>query len=194
MEKLAEPKRLSQIQQVLKGSVIALIQAAPQNETNRALVLAAVKKPVPPEADTYEKIKDWIETNFKPSSVVVDEADAITATIIHTDIETGNCRYSRSRRGSSQESISNARMLQIIEEARLEQEGFDELANRVFEELREDARENDWPDMDPEGRDDTYEHCDGEPEDHACAVADTASVRLRLRAWLNLNARGEFER
>src|SRR6185369_10453005 len=98
MEKLAEPKRLSQIQQVLKGSVIALIQAAPQNETNRALVLAAVKKPVPPEADT------------------------ITATIIHTDIETGNCRYSRSRRGSSQESISNARMLQIIEEARLEQE------------------------------------------------------------------------
>jgi len=193
MEKLAEPKRLSQIHQVLKGSVIALIQAAPQNETNRALVLATVKKPVPPEADTYEKIKDWIETNFTPNRVLEGEAAAIMATVIHTDIETGNCRYSRSRRGSSQESLSNARMFEIIEEARLEQEGFDELANRVFEELRENAREGDWPDMAPEGSDDTYDHSDGETEDHAVTVGDPAGLRMRLRMWLNLNARGEFE-
>lgn len=62
-----EPKnRKYHIESVLGSTIIELARLAPMNPTLRSHLTAIFRTPPPPEADTYEKLKDWMEFEFEP--------------------------------------------------------------------------------------------------------------------------------
>lgn len=57
------PQPISKITDFFTGDTLRLIQAAPKNESVKGFMLSKLKVMPPAEADTYEKLKDWIEWN-----------------------------------------------------------------------------------------------------------------------------------
>ena len=61
----AKPFRKCSINDLLPSSVVALVKANPHNETIRKLLLAHLKQEPPVDANTFPKIRDWVEFNFE---------------------------------------------------------------------------------------------------------------------------------
>jgi len=62
-----EPKtRKYNISNYLNPTIIEFMQVAPLNPTLRAHLTAIFKCPPPPEADTFDKLRDWCEYEFEP--------------------------------------------------------------------------------------------------------------------------------
>lgn len=66
-EKL-KPVKLCSINQLFSGTKLALVKAAPTNETVRGLILAATGQMPPDNLDSYEALAEWLEWNCEPRS------------------------------------------------------------------------------------------------------------------------------
>ncbi len=129
VEVKSPPKKKCSIKDVLPASVIPLVQAAPNNDTIRALLLAHLKVMVPKEEDTFEKVQNWIEFNVeksaKPKSAIdtmfdrqIREAEEREARMVQVHVtaserEHGRCEYHHNLRGTGEMPIDRA----VIEQA-----------------------------------------------------------------------------
>ena len=101
----AAPARLCAIADVLTPQTLRMIGACPTNEVARTLVLAAVRKPIPDEAKTFEQIKDWIETNVSPVAKV-ESVKGIQVAVRTWERVSGHCSYTEERTGESDYTLT----------------------------------------------------------------------------------------
>ena len=89
-------------------SFIELLRLVPANPFVRALILKLTGKMPGPECETFEQVKEWVETNcekrVRPSSSrstrVVD--DGIAISVEFSETEYGRANYSVPRSGSDE--------------------------------------------------------------------------------------------
>lgn len=67
------PQPISKITDFFTGDTLRLIQAAPKNESVKGFMLSKLMVMPPAEADTYEKLKEWIEWNVSSKNPVSGE-------------------------------------------------------------------------------------------------------------------------
>lgn len=144
-EAVAAPVKKCRITDVLPESVRQLLATAPQNETIRAVILAHLKVPIPPDKLTYEDIKSWIEETIDPATLFAKKPGQGGSSRPRVDIpirgsatEHGTCQYHVVVRGEGTFPIDNDRFMEIVEDA----DDFDHLMELIETEIRESA----WPD------------------------------------------------
>lgn len=176
------------IQQALPASVVQLLQAAPHNETVRAVVLAHIKVPIPSEHVTYESIKEWIETTIvkaAPKGVVranVPGAPAQPHRGIMFDItgredEVGSCSYSVKNSGSCSISIPMEEFVEMMADS-------DDLSD-LREKITDYIAEHWMDEISMEAVDDGYEHNNYERSGTENADWDYAcNVELKMRQYV----------
>lgn len=111
----SKPRRKCNIESLLLPDTIKMIKLAPKNSTFRAKVMSDLNEMPPSEADTYEKIKDWIEFNF-PRSVEIKPAakSNLSITANATYVETGSCTYTTRERASGVILLTEEEVTDII--------------------------------------------------------------------------------
>lgn len=115
----------------LTVNIINMLTSAPTNPNVRALVLARLKKPIPPEHVTFDAIQQWIETSFdKPARPV--EVDVVIPFTV-SDRVTGTCRFSANRGGRGRFPISMSRILELAEEC----DEMESLMDAIYSEMEE---------------------------------------------------------
>lgn len=57
-------------EEVFHANFIELVKLSPKNEMVRGNIMRVCKKEPPVEADTFDKIKDWMEHNFSLNSLL----------------------------------------------------------------------------------------------------------------------------
>jgi len=102
----AKPQRRCRMESTVGSVVFNLIKAAPKNETFRAKVMAAVGEMPPKDADTFEKIKDWVEFNFPKTKSEATSGPVFDVSVSFNDISEGRCRYRRSQQGHSRVKLT----------------------------------------------------------------------------------------
>lgn len=160
------PVRKSDFYRVIKAPLAALISKFPMNESIRAMVMAECGKLVPEEADTFEKIKDWIEFNVEKkqtSRTELGSGDGITLRMGVSQMQYGRCRYSCNASYSGNVTIGRRQLYHIIHDAVLD--GYSTLRDVTSKVIEEMA---DIPDMD-DASDYEYEH-------HDCSDLDSREV------------------
>lgn len=85
---------------------IELLKRVPNNPQCRARILATTGKHPPPEADTYDKLKEWVEKNLGPGPITLNlppppKPPAFSLALVFSDYENGRCNYSCKREGEA---------------------------------------------------------------------------------------------
>ena len=185
---------------MLPGSVIELIRSAPHNDTVRAVVLAHLKQPIPPEHVTYDAIKQWVEATIEApkakKSQLEDILDGIVARpntpavrntinipIRGSDTESGTAMYTVRRNGRAHYEISVRDFMTMVDAAGSLDEfcsAMDEFIAEDWEESVElnDNREYDYTNHEP----DSDEPHTGSEWDYDC------NIRALLRQLLAQHA------
>lgn len=131
------PKRKSNITTLVGGQLVSMLKSAPSNATFLAMLMAKVGEQPPADADTYEKIKDWVEFNFpKGTKAATTKATVVWSgrAVAHSH-ESGRCRFSRAMKGEFVFKISKSELDTIVGD-----EGhIDDIRARVFDLIREKA-------------------------------------------------------
>ncbi len=185
-------KKKCNVREVLPASVIPLVQAAPNNETIRNLLLAHLKVPVPVEEDTYAKIVKWIEFNVSPSprpKNAIDEmmerqrideerraATRVMVFVSASEREHGRCDYHRDIKGRGDMPIDRAQIVRDASEA----ENANDFFERIECTLGEAGPEN-YFNMEPTDRgNDLYdEHEVDDTTDSAISIQESGKQALR---------------
>ncbi len=133
--------------QILGQHLVDLLKLTPLNPTARAKVMAVMGQMPPTEADTWDKLQDWVKETHKLKAASTPAAPQkkpeFTIALQFRDVETGGCHYSVTRNGESNESVSLQDIARIIEEK--DCDGVDRLVSELVEYVKEDVE---TPDMD----------------------------------------------
>ena len=164
-EAVAAPVKKCRITDVLPQSVRQLLATAPQNETIRAVILAHLKVPIPPDKLTYDDIKSWIEETIDPATLFAKKPSQqggssrprVDIPIQGSATQNGTCRYRVVTRGEGTFAISNERFMEIVEDA----EDFDHLMELIETEIYY----NSWTDGVPLDSYDDYDYDHYEMDD-----------------------------
>jgi hypothetical protein len=140
--KPVEKVRTCEITDILPKTVIEMVKAAPTHETVRAHILAATKQPVPTDCDTHDKIKDWIEYNFKKPVPAVPAIE-LSARVRREHTQFGRCNFSRRLRGEAPYFMSAEEMKRVADESA----NLDEFQDNIVSWFVDGCQEN-WPDLD----------------------------------------------
>src|SRR5271155_2840095 len=92
-------KSRCKIDEVFGGPFIELITLAPRNPVVRGLILAQTRKMPGNECETFEQIKEWVETtcekNVRASnSIRTPSRDGIVIKVDFSETEYGSANYS----------------------------------------------------------------------------------------------------
>lgn len=134
----SKPKRKCSSASYVGSELMDMLKTAPKNATFRAKLTALLKESPPAEADTWEKIKDWIEFNFPKESTPSPTAQGIKINVSVSYNEHGHCDYSANRSGRGEGEVSAKYLMDLIKES----DDWDELMGRVQEAIEESARED----------------------------------------------------
>ena len=189
----AVPTRRCRIEQWLTPQIVGLLEAEPNNETVRAMVLASVKQMPAPELDTSGKIKEWIEFNFdNPVNLPETSAPhtgpyaprpriepAVTISVHASDVDYGSCSYNVPRESTEDISLTADDIMEAFENNK---EDLDGLIDEAQEFLSNAISDNDF-EMDSSG---DYEYDNHSSEE--CLEFDThyneREFRNRIIAFL----------
>lgn len=156
-EAVAAVVKKCRITDVLPESVRQLLATAPQNETIRAVILAHLKTPIPPDKLTYEGIKSWIEETIDPATLFAKKPGqgggsrpTVGIPIRGSAVEHGTCRYHVVVRGDGTFPIDNERFMEIVEDS----DDFDHLMELIETEIAESS----WTSEVPLESYDDYDH------------------------------------
>lgn len=95
------PKRKCGYQSYVNTQLRMMLTSAPMNETFRAMLMAKVGEMPPKEADTWQKIVDWIEFNFpKTGTTPVLAQNRIMLHVRVNQTDVGTCKFERRMSGS----------------------------------------------------------------------------------------------
>lgn len=182
------PKKTCKIEQVLSSQTIKLLQTAPENEVNRTLALAVLKKPLPNEAKTFEQIKEWVEANFKPLKYDPNtltpkaSAPALLASYAYRQVDHGTCKYSRTMARTGRYSLSTEDIDTLIAEANEDDLCWSEFCQVVGNFVKAKLKEH--PPVMVQESITTSEHSSSQRDDPTVTLGGSAAFVDELCNWL----------
>jgi len=176
-------ERMCRIEEVFDQNFIELLALVPRNPYVRALILKLTGKMAEPECETFEQIKEWVETTCRkkarPAPCRTNRRaaeDGIAINVEFSETEYGRACYSVRRSGSAEFHISAEDLIEMVQTAIDEGEGIDEVVNRVAEKIDEDAWNRCEPDMDDYG---DYDYSDQESNDFGDSETEFSRNEIR---------------
>jgi len=112
-KKNAPMPRRSIITNIVSPQTIEMIKANPNNETFRATLMSEIGESPPKDADTYDKLVDWVECNFPKVTPTTAPPDCIEVQVTSKFQESGRCNYERDMRWSGSVKISAVSLMQM---------------------------------------------------------------------------------
>jgi hypothetical protein len=116
-KKNAPMPRRSTITNIVSTKTIEMIKANPNNDTFRATLMREIGESPPKDADTYDKLVDWVECNFPRVTPTTAPPDYIAVHATSTFQESGRCNYERDMRWSGSVKISAGSLMQMAARA-----------------------------------------------------------------------------
>lgn len=205
--------KLCLVDQVLPAPLIKLLQASPGNPIVRTQVLAAIKREIPAEHQTYEQISNWIEATYdgppalgwgvqedntpRPTPVMttrrVDPATTgrvIALTVDASDVEVGTCNYQYNRYGEAQVDLTADDIIEAMDG----QDDIDDVIHTISAILIEKAEERielrrvdeDPPDLNNFNMSDT--------NNYNASITDRHSLVNAVMTWLQVNRPDDLRR
>jgi hypothetical protein len=100
-------KSRCKIEEVFCGPFIDLVRLAPKNPVVRGLILAQTRKMPGLDCETFEQIREWVETNCNRKSQplpgsATHSRDGIVIEVEFSETENGRANYSVPRFGSEE--------------------------------------------------------------------------------------------
>jgi hypothetical protein len=175
------------IHEVLAMSLIELLKLAPRNPLVRGLILAQTGQMPPVEYETYEQIKDWVETTCqkkaRPPQVSTDNDTAVAIRVEFSEMEYGKASYSVSRSGAEDFHFTPEDLLEMAEVCVGNGDGFDALVRAIESKISHEAWEQCEPDMDNYG-DYEYDSHDSDNSDNSSVEFSTTEIEELVRNYL----------
>lgn len=187
----APPARKCLIGQLLGPPVLALLERVPRNPQVRALVLKLAGKLPPPECETFEQVRDWIETHCEPRKAAVPSRSAASQPVVEgirlpvsfSDTEYGRADYSVRRHGSEEFHLAADDLMTMVQTAIADGDGLDAVVEAVAQKIQDDAWELCDPGMDDTGDYDYSNHDVSDTEDSETTF-DRGDLRRLILAFL----------
>lgn len=160
--------RKSEIQEVFDRNFIELLTIAPRNSYVRGLILKLTGKLPPLACETFEEIKEWVETTCERKPRVSangtqrNNREGISISVDFAETECGRADYSVRRYGQSEFEINEDDLLEIVQCAIDAEDGIDEVVEVIAGKIDDDAWNQCEPDMDDYG---DYNYDDHENND-----------------------------
>ena len=149
-----------------------LVQLVPRNPQVRALILKLTGKLPPPECETFEQLKEWVELNcekrLKPSPAPTSRhhpEGGIVITVDFSETECGRASYSVRRYGTESFRVGAVELLEIVRTALDDGDGMDEVVEAIASKIDDDAWSQCDPSMDDSGDYDYSDHESSETDD-----------------------------
>lgn len=158
-------ERKCKFEEVFDANFLELIRLVPRNSQVRALILKLAGRLPEPECETFEQLKDWVETHCEPrarpllnrSGRRVPE-EGISITVEFSETEYGRADYSVPRSGSAEFHIDAEDLLEMVQEAIESGGGMDEVVGVIAGKIDDDAWNQCEADLDTYGDYDYSEH------------------------------------
>ena len=176
------------IDEVFARPFIELITLAPKNPVVRGLILAQTRKLPGAECETFEQIKEWVETTcdkkLRPThSSHPPSREAFTLTVEFSETEHGRAHYSVDRSGSDEFALEEDEVLEMVRKTIDDGDGLEEVINKISDKVDEDAWNRCDPSLDNYGDYDYEDHDSGDSNNLAIECNKT-QIRDRLRVFL----------
>ena len=178
------------IEQVFAGPFIELIGLAPRNPVVRGLILHQTGRQPGPERQTFETIKEWVETTCKPrpGSDHQTKADGLAETgfavkVEFSDTEYGRANYSVGRSAAEEFKLDVDEVLGIVQEVIDNGHKLDRVVDKLAELIDSEAWDRCDPSLDDSG-DYEYENHDANDTDNSAVEFSKIQVRERLVIFL----------
>lgn len=188
---VGKKKRNFNLSSVINGTVLRIIQEHHQSDTAKALILKTFGKAPPKELDTFEKIKEWIESEFHgvaTEPVIATTAPVATATIAlrlrSYEKDSGRCRYVRDRQKDTTTRVSIEQVMSILEDAGVADE--DEAVQAISRHLNDTITNVEFEDGNWETISEDYNDHSGEDTEESYTEIKRESA-ITLREWLRAN-------
>lgn len=162
---------------------LELVRLVPRNPQLRALILKLTGKLPPPECETFEQLKEWVELNcekrLKPSPIRTSRHNpqgGIAINVDFSETECGRASYSVRRYGTESFRVGAAELLELVQTAIDDGDGLDEVVEAIATKIDDDAWSQCDPRMDDSGDYDYSDHEESETSD-----SETTFSRSDLR-------------
>ena len=187
-ENLPATGRRCGIDEVFASPFIELIGLAPRNPLVRGLILAQTGKMPGPERETFEQIKEWVETTCdkklrSPNATRTSGQDVIRIPVEFSETEYGRARYSVARSGTDEFALDADELLEMVQTAIADEAGLDGVIDKIAEKIDADAWNRCDPSLDNYGEYDYDEH-DSNDSGNSDTEFSRAQARDRVRAFL----------
>jgi hypothetical protein len=176
------------IEEVFSGPFIDLVRLAPKNQVVRGLILAQTRKMPGPDCETFEQIKEWVETTCDrkahslPGSAT-HSRDGIVIEVEFSETESGRANYSVPRSGSDEFALDEDELIGMVQDAIDDGKGLDGLVDHISNVIHEDAWNRCSPSLDGYGDYDYNEH-DCDDTSNSEVEFSVAQIRDRLHLFL----------
>ena len=179
------------IGQVLGPQMLALLERVPGNPQVRALVLKLAGKLPPPECETFEQVKEWVELNCGPRKLPVSTTAAsrrqaepgIHIMVRFAETEYGRADYSVRRHAREEFHLDADDLMELVRTAIENGDSLDEIVEAAARKIDDDAWEVCDPSMDDTGDYDYSNHDVSDTED--CETTfDRGDLRRVILAFL----------
>lgn len=176
-------ERICKIEEVFDQDFIELLRLVPRNPIVRALILKLTGKMPGPEWETFEQVKEWVETNCEKRARASSKRtargaanDGIAINVEFSETEYGRASYSVRRSGSEEFHVSAEDLIEMVQAAIEAGEGIDEVVEAVAEKIDEDAWDRCEPSMDNYGE---YDYDNQEGNDFGDSETDYSKNEIR---------------
>jgi hypothetical protein len=184
----AAGERKCSMDEVFAGPFIELIGLAPRNPLVRGLILAQTGKMPEPEHETFEQIKEWVETTcekkVRPPAIAQGRVgDGIVIPVEFSETEYGRASYSVPRSGTDEFALDAEELLALVQAAVDSAEDLEEVIEKIAGLIDEDA----WNRCDPNLEDyGDYDYDQHESDDSGNSEIGFSrdQIRDRLVAFL----------
>ncbi|MEK6536211.1 MAG: hypothetical protein AABZ63_01855 [Actinomycetota bacterium] len=165
-------QRKCRFEDMFDVNFLELVRLVPRNPQVRALILKLTGKLPPPECETFEQLKEWVELNcekrLKPSPIPTSRHNQQGGIVINVDFsetECGRADYSVRRYGTESFRVGAVELLEIVRTAIDEGDGLDEVVEAIASKIDDDAWSQCDPSMDDSGDYDYSDHESSETDD-----------------------------
>jgi hypothetical protein len=176
------------IEEVFTSPFIELIGLAPKNPVVRGLILSQTGRLPEPERETFEQIREWVETTCDkklrpPNANHSQTGDGFAVSVEFSETEYGRANYSVPRSGSEEFALAADELLEMVEEAINDGEGIGTVVDKIAEQIDAEAWDRCDPNLDDCGDYDYSDHDSSNSENSTVEFSKT-QVRDRLLHFL----------
>ena len=184
-------ERRCQIDEVFASPFIELIGLAPKNPVVRGLILAQTGKMPGTERETFEQIKEWVETTCEkksrpPNGTRSPSRNGIAIRVEFSETEYGRADYSVPRSGSDEFTLDEDELLTMIQEVIDDGDRLDGVIDKIAEEINDNAWNRCEPDLDDCG---DYDYSDHDSNDSGNSAIEFSKTQVRDRLLVFLRER-----